>query len=318
MVFEDPGRTLRHTRSHLKPCGPDFPHISEQYLQQNPNPVISEEAVLRENSVLSGEEGEIWTNQASNSVLSGPPHSLERDTAVSLISDAPVERTVTFPDNLVLQTRYIPLRLHDRPPQPNPPFSARTIDLMTPATDMTPRLEPGEQREEDHDNVPDTGSFAESSAADTSGSTSSSEGSTESDSAPSAPPSPRWTSTPCNQEAMTTKVSSRPPSLSLADSSLEVRQIYRDQTGHALTCSEYQRRNNEAEQRAAVLKLVAQLECNQLPKQEPGEPLPGPSGESNGVSRGVKGKQRDSTASSSDEEDLPQGRRRKGLGPKRH
>ena len=112
---------------------------------------------------------------------------------------------------------------------------------------------------------------------------------------------------------MTAKVSSGPPSPSLADSSLEVRQIYRDQMGLALTHSEYQRRNNEAKQRAAVLKQVAQLECNQLPKQEPGT-----SGESNGASCGVKGKQRDITASSSDEEDLPQARRRKDLGPKRH
>ena len=66
--------------------------------------------------------------------------------------------------------------------------------------------------------------------------------------------------------------------------------------GHALKHSEYQRRNNKAKQRAAVLKQVAQFECNQLPKQEQGGPLPGPSGESNGASWCVKGKQRDSTA----------------------
>ena len=29
VVFEDTGRTLRWTRSHLRPRGPDFPHISE-------------------------------------------------------------------------------------------------------------------------------------------------------------------------------------------------------------------------------------------------------------------------------------------------
>ena len=159
-------------------------------------------------------------------------------------------KTLAEPDNLVSQTRYIPLRLHDRPPQPNPPFNACPIDLMTPATDMTPRSEPTEQREEDYDNVPNTGSFAESSAADTSGtsesspgslsttetgeaidmassktsgSTSSSEGLTESDSAPSTLLSPRRTSTPYTEEAVTAKVSSRPPSPSLADSSLEVR-----------------------------------------------------------------------------------------------
>ena len=27
VVFEDTGRCLRRTRSHLRPCGPDFPHI---------------------------------------------------------------------------------------------------------------------------------------------------------------------------------------------------------------------------------------------------------------------------------------------------
>ena len=30
VVFEDTGRTLRQTKSHLRPRGPDFPHISEQ------------------------------------------------------------------------------------------------------------------------------------------------------------------------------------------------------------------------------------------------------------------------------------------------
>ena len=127
-------------------------------------------------------------------------------------------------------------------------------------------------------------------SSETSGSSSSSDASTESDSTPSAPPSPRWTSTPCAEEAMSAKVPSRPPSLSLADSSLEVRQILRDQAGHALTCSQYQKQMNAAKQRATVLKRVAQLDINQLPLPEPGEPLPGPSGESNGASHCVQGK----------------------------
>ena len=254
MVFEDTGRSLRHTRSHLKPRGPDFPHISERYLQQNP--VLSgNNAVSSENSVILEAEGENPVEQAQNSVLSGPPLNAERDTAVSLISDASEERAMTFPDNPVSQTRYIPLRLCNKPPQPKPPFDARPIDLMTPATDVTPvtRLETKEQIKGDHDSVPDTGSFAKSSAAETSrtlesspgssstmetgettdtassetsGSTSSSEGSTESDSAPSTPLSPRWTSTPCTEKAITAKVSSRPPSPSPADSSLEMRQFY--------------------------------------------------------------------------------------------
>ena len=35
VIFEDTGRCLRRTRSHLRPHGPDFPHISERFLQQN-------------------------------------------------------------------------------------------------------------------------------------------------------------------------------------------------------------------------------------------------------------------------------------------
>ena len=329
VVFEDTGRTLRCTRSHIRPRGPDIPHISDRFLQEN--------TVSSENSVLSGKKGENWANQAQNSVHSGPPPVLERDTAVDFVSDTSGERTMTFPDNPVTQTRYIPLRLRDTPQEPRPPLPP--IDLMTPSVTMS------QQREEDRDNVPDTGSEAGSSMAETSGtsesspddssttetretssdmastetsgSSSSSDGSTESDSAPSTPPLPRRTSTPCTEEAMTASVPSRPLSPSLADSSLEVRQILRDQTGRALTCSEYQKQTNAAKERAAVLKRVAQLDINQLPKQEPG-PQPGPSGESNGASCCVKGKQRDSTATSSDEEDQPPVRKKKPLGPKGH
>ena len=337
VVFEDTGISLMRTRSHLRPRGPDFPHISEIFLQQN--------AASSQNSVLSGREGENQANNQETSVLSGQPHNSEQDTAVDFISDTPAERAITFNDNPVAETRYIPLRLCDTPQEPRPPPAAVPIDLMTPAADAIPRLEPAEQREEDHDNVPDTGPSADSSAANTSGTlesspgssstmgtdettdtassetsgrSSSSDGSTESDGAPSAPPSPRQTSTPCTEEAMSAKVPSRPPSPSLADSSLEVRQILRDQVGHALTRSQYQKQTNAAKQRATVLKRVAQLDINQLPLPEPGEPQPGPSGESNGASHCVKGKQRDSTATSSDEEEPPPSRRKKTHGPKRH
>ena len=149
-----------------------------------------------------------------------------------------------------------------------------------------------------------TDETTDTASTETSGSSSSSDGSMESDSAPSAPPSPRWTSTPCTEEAMSAKVPSGPPSPSLADSSLEVRQILRDQAGHVLTRSQYQKQMN-----------AAKLDINQLPLPEPGEPLPGPSGESNGASRCVQGKQRDSTATSSDEEEPPPPRRKKSHGP---
>ena len=277
-------------------------------------------------------------------VLSGPPLNSEQDSAVDFVSDAPSETAVTFNDNPVAGTRYIPLRLRDTPQEPRPPPAALPFDPMSPAADAIPRPETAEQREEDHGNVPDTGPSTDSSVADTSGTSesspgssstmgtdemtdtassetsgnsSSSDGSTESDSAASAPPSPRRTSTPCTEEAMSAKVPSGPPSPSLADSSLEVRQILRDQAGHALTRSQYQKQTNAAKQRATVLKRVAQLDINQLPLPEPGEPQPGPSGESNGASRCVPSKQRESTATSSDEEEPPPPRRKKSQGPKR-
>ena len=308
----------------------------QRFLQQN--------AVSSEHSVLSG-EGENEADNQEISVLSGPPHNSEQDTAVDFISDTPAERAVTFNDNPVSETRYIPLRLHDTPLEPRPSPTALPIDLITPAAEDIPRPEPTEQREEDHDNVPDTGPSTDSSAAntsgtsenspgsssttgtdettdtassETSGSSSSSDGSTESDSAPSAPPSPRRTSMLCTEEAMSAKVPSGPPSPSLSDSSLEVRQILRDQVEHALTHSQYQKQMNAVKQRATVLKRVAQLDINQLPLPESGEPQPGPSGESNGASHCVKGKQRDSTATSSDEEEPPPARRKKTQGPKRH
>ena len=250
-MFEDTGRRLRRTRSHLRPRGPDFPHISERFLQQN--------EASSENSVLSAREGENEANNQEISVPSGPTLNSEHNTAVDFVSDAPSERAVTFNDNPVAGTKYIPLRLRETPQQPRPLPAELPFDPMTLAYNAIPRPETAEQREEDHDNVPDTGPSTNSSAADTSGtsetspgsssttgtdetmtetassetsgSSSSSDGSTESDSAPSTPPSPRWTSTLRTEEAMSAKVPSRPPSPSLADSSLEVRQILRDQAG---------------------------------------------------------------------------------------
>ena len=169
VVFEDTGRCLRRTRSHLRPCGPDFPHISETFLQQN--------AASSENAVLSGREGETEANNQEISVLSGPPLNSEQDTAVDFVSDAPSERAVTFNDNPVAGTRYIPLRLRDTPQEPRPLPAELPFDPMTPAADAIPRPEMREQREEDHDNVPDTGPSTDSSAANTSGTSESSPGS---------------------------------------------------------------------------------------------------------------------------------------------
>ena len=94
VVFEDTGRHLRRTRSHLRPRGPDFPHISERFLQQN--------AASSENSVLSGGEGENEANNQETLVLSGPPLNPEQDTAIDFVSDTPSERAVTSPSMTTL------------------------------------------------------------------------------------------------------------------------------------------------------------------------------------------------------------------------
>ena len=214
--------------------------------------------------------------------------------------------------------------------QPPMPFQGRrqhssekrimTMCLILDRLLIAVRLTPVATSESSPDSSSTTGTdeTTDTASNETSGSSSSSDGSTESDSAPSTPPSPRRTSTPCTEEAMSAKVPSGPPSPSLADSSLEVRQILRDQAGHALTRSQYQKQTNAAKQRATVLKRVAQLDINQLPLPKPGEPQPGPSGESNGASRCVPSKQKDSTATSSDKEEWPPPRRKKSQGPKRH
>ena len=70
---------------------------------------------------------------------------------------------------------------------------------------------------------------------------------------------PDWwvhTSTPCTEETEPARVPSGPPLPSLADNSMTVRQFYRDQTGHALTRSEYRKCDKLAKQRAVVLKLT--------------------------------------------------------------
>ena len=119
--------------------GPDFPNISERFLQQN--------AVSSENSVLSGREGENEANNQQSSVLSGPPLNSEQDTAVDFISDTPSERAITFNDNPVAGTRYIPLRLRDTPQEPRPHPAVLPFDPMTPTADAIARPETAEQQE---------------------------------------------------------------------------------------------------------------------------------------------------------------------------
>ena len=78
---------------------------------------------------------------------------------------------------LLGQDLFIPLRLQDTPQEPRPLPAELPFDPMTPAADAIPRPETAEQREEDHDNVPDTGPSTDSSATDTSGTSESSPGS---------------------------------------------------------------------------------------------------------------------------------------------
>ena len=101
--------------------------FQREFLQQN--------AASGENSVISGWEGENEANNQEISVLSGPPLNSEQDTAVDFVSDAPSERAITFNDNPVDRTRYIPLRLWDTPQEPRPLPAELPFDPMTPAAD---------------------------------------------------------------------------------------------------------------------------------------------------------------------------------------
>ena len=138
VVVEQIGRSIRCNRSHLKPCGFDFLHISERYLQLVQNLVPSgeisntEEPVSEENLVLSAPDAdpdEVGWISTQNSVLPGPPLNFERDTDIRLISDAPSER-VTFANNPVQNSQFIPMRL--RHPLPPPAFNPWDPDLLFP------------------------------------------------------------------------------------------------------------------------------------------------------------------------------------------
>ena len=147
VVFDDTEKTFRCTRSQLKPHGPDIPHISDRYIQQNPNPVLSEEAVSSKNLVTSATGRGNPEEHVQNLILSGLHPNLERDTAVSLISHAPA-KSMKFPENPVSQKQYIPLRLHKRPHQPKPAFHAHHIDLLTSAPETEPPARYTETKEQ--------------------------------------------------------------------------------------------------------------------------------------------------------------------------
>ena len=73
---------------------------------------VTLESTPSESQPSAPERTEPDSPQEQNTVLSGStPLNSEQDTAVDFISDAPSERAVTFNDNPVAGTRYIPLRL---------------------------------------------------------------------------------------------------------------------------------------------------------------------------------------------------------------
>ena len=182
----------------------------------------------------------------------------------------------------------------------NPEMDPRDPDLTLP-------LRPSPQG--DHDNVPDRVPPTESSAAsETDGTTSldtsttdetSSKGATSSDtegtegtsdsssdsssessssSVGSRPPSPLHASTPSadmadgHQEQITPRE---------ADTSIQARQFFSEMLGRPLTRTEFRKQKNALKRQLAILVQVSKRAENQLPKQEPGEPQPGTSKDSN-------------------------------------
>ena len=172
--------------------------------------------------------------------------------------------------------------------------------------DLTIHLRPSpEDTERDDDTVPDIPP-AESSAAsetdgtpspDTSTEGSSSEGATSSDSGTSdsssdsssssessstggsEPPSPRRASTPIMAESNHTTPQR-------ADTSMEARQFYGELIGRRLTRTEFKHQKDNLSRQLAILLQVSQRAEYQLPANEPPEPQPGTSKDSDNSDNG--------------------------------
>ena len=63
---------------------------------------------------------------------------------------------------------------------------------------------------------------------------------------------------------------------------MQARQFYSEMLGRPLTRTEFRRQKNALKRQLAILVHVSERPENQLPKQEPGEPQPGTSKDSNG------------------------------------
>ena len=122
-----------------------------------------------------------------------------------------------------------------------------------------------------------TSSDTESSEG-TSDSSSDSSSESSSSSGGSGPPSPLRTSTPSADTAegyqeITPKK---------ADTLMQARQFFSELLGRPLTRTEFKKQKNALKRQLAILVHVSERPENQLPKQEPGEPQPGTSKDSNG------------------------------------
>ena len=67
-----------------------------------------------------------------------------------------------------------------------------------------------------------------------------------------------------------------------ADTSMQARQFFSELLGRPLTRTEFKKQKNALKRQLAILVHVSERPENQLPKQEPGEPQPGTSKDSNG------------------------------------
>ena len=95
----------------------------------------------------------------------------------------------------------------------------------------------------------------------------------------SEPPSPVRASTPRADTADGQQEQITPQR---ADTSMEARQFYGEMLGRPLTRKEFKRQKNQFGRQLAILQEVSRRPENQLPTNEPKEPQPGTSKDSNG------------------------------------
>ena len=234
-------------------------------------------------------------NEAQNSVLSGP--SKAKSTAPVLVSG----KKVRFDQRD--QVHEIPARQA---------VQHTEIDPRDP--DLTIRLRPSpEDTERDDDTVPDVPPAESSAASETDGTsspdTSTTDGSSSKDatssdsgmsdsssdssssksssSSGSEPSSPVRASTPSADTADSQQEQITPQR---ADTSMEARQFYGEMLGRSLTCKEFKHQKNKFSRQLAILQQVSQRPENQLPVNEPSEPQPGTSKDSNDSDNGKSSK----------------------------